>query len=107
MEKSDLFLHIKEVEKIMKNTKTASLEELREMRSNGEVKSTRHDAPELDMPEGFWDVAIPQESKTKKQLNMRVDPDIIEYFKAQGNGHLTRMHAVLRSYVDAKTKQLS
>jgi uncharacterized protein (DUF4415 family) len=91
----------------MKNTKTASLDELKAMRVNGEIKPTRHDAPELDMPEGFWDVATPQESRSKKQLNMRVDPDIIEYFKGQGNGHLTRMHAVLRSYVDAKTKQLS
>lgn len=89
----------------MKNTKTASLEELRAMHARGEVKAPRDDAPELDMPEGFWDAAKPQEPKTKKQVNLRVDPDIIEFFKDQGNGHLTRMHAVLRSYVDAQKKR--
>ena len=89
----------------MKNIKTASLEELRAMRASGAIKPTRHDAPELDVPEGFWDTAEPQEYKTKKQLNMRVDPDIIEFFKDQGAGHLTRMHAVLRSYVDAQQKR--
>ncbi|WP_390915627.1 BrnA antitoxin family protein [Pseudosulfitobacter sp. SM2401] len=86
----------------MKNTKTASLEDIRAMHARGEVKAPRADASELDMPEGFWDTATPQAPKTKQQVNMRVDPDILEFFKGQGNGHLTRMHAVLRSYVDAQ-----
>ena len=41
----------------MKNIKTASLEELRAMRASGAIKPTRPDAPELDVPEGFWDTA--------------------------------------------------
>lgn len=56
------------------------------------------------MPEGFWDRAKPQMPKAKKAISLRVDPDILEYFKGQGDGHLTRMHAVLRAYVDAHTK---
>ncbi len=86
----------------MKDTKSASLEKLREMQDRGELHATREDAPQIDMPEGFWDVAQPQEPRTKQQVNMRVDPDIIAFFKGQGKGHLTRMHAVLRSYVDAQ-----
>lgn len=77
------------------------------MHARGEVKAPKGDTPELYMPEGFWDSAIPQEPKTKKQVNMRVDPDILEFFKGQGNGHLTRMHSVLRSYVDAQKKRQS
>lgn len=72
------------------------------MHLRGEVKAPSKDAPEFNMPEGFWDVAKPQEPKTKQQVNMRVDPDILEFFKDQGKGHLTKMHAVLRSYVDAQ-----
>jgi len=75
------------------------------MRERGEIQPPRKDAPELDMPDGFWDAAKPQEPKTKQQVNMRVDPDILDFFKKQGNGHLTRMHAVLRSYVDAQRKR--
>ncbi len=51
------------------------------------------------------DDAVPQAPKTKKQVNMRVDPDVLAFFKAGGRGHLTRMHAVLRSYVDAQKKR--
>ncbi|MEM1038768.1 MAG: BrnA antitoxin family protein [Pseudomonadota bacterium] len=38
----------------------------------------------------------------KKSIHLRVDEDIFEFFKNQGPGHLTKMHAVLRAYVDAK-----
>jgi uncharacterized protein (DUF4415 family) len=41
-------------------------------------------------------------------VTLRVDPDIIEFFKSQGpKGHLTRMHSVLRAYVDAQRKARS
>ena len=86
----------------MKSTKSASLEELRKMQERGELTASFDDAPALDMPDGFWDDAQPQAPKTKQQVNMRVDPDVLEFFKKQGKGHLTRMHAVLRSYVDAQ-----
>ncbi|MEL6946419.1 MAG: BrnA antitoxin family protein [Pseudomonadota bacterium] len=39
----------------------------------------------------------------KKSIHLRVDEDIFAFFKDQGPGHLTRMHAVLRAYVDAQT----
>ncbi len=89
----------------MKDTKTASLKGLRALKERGEISSPRPDVATLDMPEGFWDSAKPQTPKTKKQVNMRVDPDILEFFKGQGSGHLTRMHAVLRLYVDAQKKR--
>lgn len=75
------------------------------MKDRGETSPPHPDAAALDMPEGFWDDAKPQKPKAKKQVNMRVDPDILEFFKGQGTGHLTRMHAVLRLYVDAQKKR--
>ena len=74
------------------------------MREEGKIQPTRKDAPELDMPDGFWEKAVPVEPKAKKPVSLRVDTDILEFFKGQGEGHLTRMHGVLRAYVDAKTK---
>lgn len=32
---------------------------------------------------------------------MRLDRDILDFFKASGRGYQTRMQAVLRSYVEA------
>lgn len=89
----------------MQNTKTASLEDLRTLKDQGRLHATRDDAPELDMPEGFWDDAVIEEPKTKKAVSLRVDVDILEFFKEQGAGHLTRMHSVLRAYVDAQKKR--
>lgn len=88
----------------MSDTKNSSLKDLRAMHERGEVEAPRKDAPEQDMPDGFWEKAVPVEPKAKKPVSLRVDTDILEFFKGQGEGHLTRMHGVLRAYVDAKTK---
>ena len=40
----------------------------------------------------------------KTSVHLRLDSDIVEWFKANGKGHLTRMNAVLRAYVDAHKK---
>lgn len=36
----------------------------------------------------------------KKQVSLRIDEDILDFFKQQGNRYQTKMHAVLRAYVD-------
>jgi uncharacterized protein (DUF4415 family) len=37
----------------------------------------------------------------KQQIALRVDVDVLEWFKAQGEGYQTRMNAVLREFRDA------
>jgi uncharacterized protein (DUF4415 family) len=61
------------------------------------------DAPPLD--DQFWEkarVVVPPRMP-KRHQGMRLDADVIEWFKAQGPGWQTRMNAVLRSYVEAQT----
>ena len=41
----------------------------------------------------------------KRQLTVRFDADVIEWFKAQGAGYQTRMNAVLRSFVEAQKER--
>lgn len=74
------------------------------MHNRGELQSPRENAPTVDMPEGFWDSALPQAPKTKQAISMRVDPEVLAFFKAQGDGYQTRINAVLRSYVEAHKK---
>ena len=38
----------------------------------------------------------------KKQLTVRLDTEVVDWFKSGGPGYQTRINAVLRSYVDAK-----
>jgi uncharacterized protein (DUF4415 family) len=52
-----------------------------------------------------WDNLIIGFPKPKRQLTVRLDGDIIEWFKATGKGYQTRINALLRSYVEAEKRQ--
>ncbi len=56
-------------------------------------------------PPGFWDNATLRMPLTKQQITLRLDPDVIGWFKRTGKGYQSRMGAVLRSYVEAKRKR--
>jgi uncharacterized protein (DUF4415 family) len=38
--------------------------------------------------------------RTKKQLTLRVDPDVIEWYQRQGPGYQTRINSLLRAYME-------
>lgn len=57
------------------------------------------------IPPGFWDNATVHMPETKQQITLRLDPDVIRWFKRTGKGYQSRMGAVLRSYVQAKRKR--
>ncbi len=44
-------------------------------------------------------VTAPQ---TKQQITLRIDSDILDWFKKQGKGYQTMMNAVLRAYKDSR-----
>jgi uncharacterized protein (DUF4415 family) len=37
----------------------------------------------------------------KQLMSLRIDADVVDWFKRQGDGYQTRMNAALRAYVDA------
>lgn len=74
------------------------------MRERGEDK-TDPNAPEAEsLGEDFWKSAKVVMPRGKTSVHLRLDSDVVEWFRAQGKGHLTHMNAVLRSYVDAQGK---
>ena len=40
--------------------------------------------------------------EAKRAFSLRLDPDILEFFKSEGKGYQTRMNAVLRAYMEAR-----
>ena len=80
-----------------------SLDELQALYERGEDK-TRPDAPVYPLEPGFWDNARVVMPPGKKSIHLRVDTDVLEWFKSQGRGHLTRMNAVLRSFMEAQKR---
>lgn len=77
----------------------ADLDRLRNM-TEEEIAATS--SPELaDLPDDFWDDAVLVVPQPKEPISLRVDGDVLEWFKAQGPRYQTRMNAVLRSYMMA------
>lgn len=79
----------------------SSLKEARKKREHGETL-TRPDAPEYEPDGAFWckaKVIVPDGPKVP--LKLRLDPDMVDWFKSKGKGYQTRMNAVLRAYYEA------
>ena len=51
-----------------------------------------------------WSDAVLVIPPRKKAISIRVDEDVLNYFKSQGDGYQRRMNAVLRSYMQQKAK---
>ena len=49
-----------------------------------------------------WVEASLRDPTRKKLISLRVDPAVLEFFKAQGPGYQTRMNAVLAAYMQVK-----
>jgi uncharacterized protein (DUF4415 family) len=76
----------------------AKLAKLRRM-SDAEIK--RSSPEELrDLPQDFWDDAVPVVPAPKVPISLRVDADVLEFFRETGPRYQSRMNAVLRSYME-------
>ena len=83
----------------IKRYSIAQLERMRARRSS----RTRPDAAVHEPDAAFWrhaKVVLPPPGKTS--IHLRLDRDVLAWFKRQGRGHLSRMNAVLRSYMEAQ-----
>ena len=58
------------------------------------------DIPETD--ETFWADAVVELPNKKQLISIRIDSDILAYFRSKGKGYQSRINAVLRTYVDRK-----
>ena len=59
------------------------------------------DIPELD--EAFFRNAKVRLPAGKQLVSLRLDRDVLDWFKRQGKGYQTKMNAILRAYVRAHT----
>ena len=57
------------------------------------------DVPELDA--GFFRTAKIRMPRAKKAVSIRLDQDVLAWFRKQGGAYQTRINAVLRTYMQA------
>lgn len=58
----------------------------------------------LPLPKAFWKDAKVVWPEAKRLTSLRIDPDVLAWFKARGKGYQTRMNAVLRAYMKAQSR---
>ena len=59
--------------------------------------------PELG--DDFFKSAVLRMPEPKALVTLRLDRDVLEWFKKQGPRYQTRINALLRAYVEAKKRQ--
>ena len=84
--------------------------ELDAVRAAGETRTDWKAAAQRPVPDGSdpddamepveWATTELPMPRRKEHTNLRLDADVLEFFRAQGQGYQTRINAVLRSYVD-------
>jgi uncharacterized protein (DUF4415 family) len=96
----------------MKKYSAADLEQMARKKSRTDMARLRHmteseledsiatDADWNDVPRDWHLKAEAVTPTTKKLLSLRLDADVIEWFRQQGAGYQTRMNAVLRSFME-------
>ncbi len=53
-------------------------------------------------PEGWQDKAIMGLPPRKEAVNLRLDADVLEWFRRSGKGYQTRINNVLRAFVESR-----
>jgi uncharacterized protein (DUF4415 family) len=65
------------------------------------------DCPEVT-PEMFAKAVVQRGlpvTRNKTQVTLRIDSDVLEWFKSQGRGYQTQINQLLRAYMDAHQSQ--
>lgn len=83
--------------------KPTSKKQLKELAAMPDSKIDFSDIPELD--EEWFKNAKPIYPKPKQPISIRLDDDVYQWFKEQGNGYQSHINAVLKSYVQAHKQQ--
>ena len=74
---------------------------LARLRSVSEAEISRTAPDELrDLPADFWAKASPVTPEVKTPISLRVDADVLAWFRSDGPRYQSRMNAVLRSYME-------
>ena len=70
-----------------------------------EIEASVRDDPDwANFIDVDWSKAVVVVPRKKKAISIRLDEDVVDFFKAQGEGYQTRVNAVLRHYMESTKK---
>jgi len=96
------------------NIVSFTVEELQAKRARGETRSDWKRAAALPIPDGSdpddamepidWGTTELPIKRPKAHASLRLDADMLDWFKAQGRGYQTKINAILRSYYQSRAR---
>lgn len=72
------------------------------MKEKGELFHDPNAAEGENLGPDFWATAEVEGPRNPRSVHLKLDPEVFDFFRSQGKGHLTRMQNVLRAYVKAQ-----
>jgi len=82
-----------------KDTKKKSRTDWERLERMTDAEIDVSDIPPLD--ESFFKKATVRMPQSKKAVSLRLDSDLLDWFKEQGKGYQTKINAILRVYMQA------
>ena len=92
-------------EKIAREGTQTDHEYLRNLNEDDLERSIADDPDWNDIPPNWFEGAEVVDMRAKKLLSIRLDQEVVDWFKATGPGYQTRMNAALKAYVRAQQKK--
>ena len=83
----------------------SDLDKLRKLTDEEIDASIANDPDWEEFKDIDWSKAVLVIPPKKKAISIRVDEDVLDYFKKNGAGYQRRINAVLRSYMQQKRKK--
>jgi uncharacterized protein (DUF4415 family) len=59
----------------------------------------------LELPDDFWTRHPPVKRENTKLVTLRLDADVLAFFRKHGRRYQTQMNAVLRAYMEAHSQE--
>lgn len=108
MERDESIKRYSEAELEARRARGESRTDLARVRAKTEEELERDIASDpdfADVPDNWYENAQAVIPVPKKLLSLRLDSDIVDWFKSQGPGYQTRINAVLRAFVQEAAKR--
>ena len=99
----ELFLHERQANMNNNSFSSNSETDWQRLDSMSDDEIDFSDCPEVS-PEQFAKAIVKRgipATKNKAQVTLRIDDEVLEWFKSQGRGYQTQINSLLRAYMDA------
>ena len=90
-------------EMIRKGETNTDWERLKNMTDEEVERNALEDNRRHGIPDDWYKDAVLMTWPPKEQISIRIDEDILTFFRKHGKGYQTRINAVLRAFVKAQS----